>query len=367
MPDRWLGVYPSLAPTVYLRRPRRRLPFPLDDPACRLYSRARSGLEHALTALGVGPGDEVLAPAYHHGTEIETLVRIGASPRFYEARPGLAPDPEELESALGPRVRALYLIHYWGFPQDTRRWRQWCDERGLLMIEDGAHALLSEDAAGPLGSLGDASIFCAYKVFGLPDGGLAWSRTPPVPPTGPARSGLARLDRSHRNWLAQRFRPLGRLRAGSRDAHEYVETPERDFGSVPTEPPAAMTSLLLKRAVDPRAADRRRDHYRYLAARLNGLVSSAFPPLAPACSPLALPVESRRKLDLLEHLAARGVIDGKMWMTPHPAVPVDRFPGAAALRERLVALPVHQELRRADLDRIVDAVRSAPWADSEGL
>src|SRR5438067_5428718 len=111
--------------SIWGRAPTRRLPFPLDDPRCRVFQRARHGLWYALRAAGVAPGDEALAPAYHHGSEIEALLRAGLVCRFYDATETLAPDESELEALLTPRTRALHLIHYIGFLPDAARWRRW--------------------------------------------------------------------------------------------------------------------------------------------------------------------------------------------------------------------------------------------------
>jgi hypothetical protein len=59
-------------------------PFPLGEPRCRLYARARHGLWDAMRAAGLGPGDTVLAPAFHHGSEIEAFHQAGLGCRFYE-------------------------------------------------------------------------------------------------------------------------------------------------------------------------------------------------------------------------------------------------------------------------------------------
>ena len=72
-----LWVLPPLPPDAYIRRPARELPFPLGEPTCRLFERARHGLRHAVDALGLTAGDEVIVPAYHHGSEIEVLERAG--------------------------------------------------------------------------------------------------------------------------------------------------------------------------------------------------------------------------------------------------------------------------------------------------
>jgi dTDP-4-amino-4,6-dideoxygalactose transaminase len=84
-----------------------------------------------------------------------------------------------------------------------------------------------------------------------------------------------------------------------------------------------------------------------------------FPPLDPSASPLAFPIDVDHKRAVVAWLADDGVIDGQMWCVPHPALDVRAHPGAASLRERLVGLPVHHELRARDLDRIVAAARRA--------
>ena len=135
---------------AYSRPPAAALPYPLDDSG-ELFARARHALWHGLARVGLGPGDRVLVPAYHHGSEVEVVRRAGLECRFYEVGEDLAPDAEALERELSAGVRALHLIHYLGFPQDAPAWRRWCDERGLLLIEDAAQAWLSTVGGRPVG------------------------------------------------------------------------------------------------------------------------------------------------------------------------------------------------------------------------
>jgi dTDP-4-amino-4,6-dideoxygalactose transaminase len=114
-----LTVTPPLPVGLYARRPARKLPFPLEEPTCRIFALARQGLFVGIKALGLMPGDVILVPAYNHGSEIEALLRAGIVCRFYDVGESLEPDEEELEALLDTRVRPLYLIHYLGFPQDA--------------------------------------------------------------------------------------------------------------------------------------------------------------------------------------------------------------------------------------------------------
>lgn len=296
------------------------------------------------------PGDEVLVPAYHHGSEVEALLAAGVNPRFYAGDEALAPDEAELERLLAPGVRALYLTHYLGFPQDAARWRTWCDERGLLLIEDAAQAWLSMAGDRPAGAFGDLAIFCLYKTVGVPDGGAMVVRAAPPGPEGARSSGAKGVARRHALWLLQRSGLLAGA-AARRPAGEYVA--EEDFAlGDPGQAPSAATMRLVTRLADEAVAARRRANYSLLLSELESDVPAPFDRIAPGASPFALPIETSDKARLLDRLAAAGVAAIDLWSVPHPALPGDLSPDARRRRERTVALPVHQGLRPADLDRI---------------
>jgi dTDP-4-amino-4,6-dideoxygalactose transaminase len=105
MPAPRINVWPPLPLGLYTRRPSKRLPFPLEEPDCRTFSLARHGLFMGIKALGLEPGDEILVPAYHHGAEIEALVRAGIVCRFYDVGQRLELDEKELEAFLDKRLR----------------------------------------------------------------------------------------------------------------------------------------------------------------------------------------------------------------------------------------------------------------------
>jgi dTDP-4-amino-4,6-dideoxygalactose transaminase len=355
-----VSIYPPLSPRVLLRRPARRLPFPLQEPGCRLYMEARQGLWWALKGHGIGSGDEILVPAYHHGSEIEVLVRTGAQCRFYDCRETFKPEEAELESLRGTRVRALYLIHQLGFAQDAARWRRWCDERGLLLIEDGAQAWLSAWDHRPVGADADLALFCLYKVFGVPDGGAVFSKSFAGPPPDDESIGARALAGRLADWAAQRSRLAAGLFRDRRHPPQQDERPEVDFALTAVDERAARTTRsLLSRVVDTDAPARRRANFARLAERLGELRSPAFAAMPPESSPLAFPIEVGDKRAMVDRLARRGIMDARMWTVPHPALDAGVFPGAAAPRARLVGLPVHQELGPGDVDRIADAVAAA--------
>jgi dTDP-4-amino-4,6-dideoxygalactose transaminase/CelD/BcsL family acetyltransferase involved in cellulose biosynthesis len=312
-----LDVWPPRHEQPCLHLPAAKLPFPFEEPGCRLFSRGRHALFHGVRALDLGQGDEVLVPAWYHGAEVEALVRAGIVPRFYEVGPQLGPDPAELEAQLGPPVRALLLIHYFGFPQEASAWVAWCQAKGLLLFEDAAQGWLGTIGDRPLGSFGNLVVFCPYKMVGVPDGAALLLDQPPTEAAG-----------------AEAAAPLD------------------------TESPDARTGFLLRRLLggDPRA--RRRANYRTLLADLAEQVPEPFRQLPEGASPLAFPVETDDKPALLERLHWHGVRALDFGALPSPMLPVERFPRSARLRARIVGLPVHQGLRPSDLERIVTATRT---------
>jgi dTDP-4-amino-4,6-dideoxygalactose transaminase len=351
-----LVAMPPLSPGVWARRPRAGLPFPLEEPGCRLFARARQGLAHGIRALGIGAGDEVLAPAYHHGSEIEALERAGATCRFYDVGERLEPDEAALEALLDAHTRALQIVHYLGFPQDAARWRRWCDARGLHLIEDVAHAWLTSIGGRPAGSFGDVSIFCLYKTVGVPDGGALLCRRPAAGPGGRPPVAASRLALEHALWLVTRSRALSRLATALRPDRSY--DPAADFAIGEPHPASLATRLALRRVADPSVAARRRANYERLAAGLPaGLVPPAFRAVPAGACPLVLPVGVRDKPRLLADLRRAGIRALDLWSVPHPSLPEGGFPRSAALRRHIVGLPVHQELTARDVDRIAATVR----------
>ena len=358
MTGRSLSVWPPLPPDAWLRQSVTHLPFPLDDPRGHRFRFGRAALWHGVRALGLQEDDEVLVPAYHHGSEIEAFISAGLVPRFYSTRPGMMPDVGELESVIGRRTRALMLIHVFGLAQPISEYRHWCDEHGLLLIEDAAQAWLSESEGTPVGRDADLSLFCLYKTFGLPDGAAVFIRAGAQPQrdlgSGPT---LAAVAKRHAAWAAQRSVLVGAAWtwAKSRCGTRFDAAGEIALGDTSAAMSSASESLLARLAATPAAAIRRA-HYRLLFERLAELVPQQMPRLTPGAAPFAFPISTSEKGTLLNRLAHAGIHAIDYWSVPHPTLEPQRDPVGARLRNQVVGLPVHQELVPDDLDRITAAV-----------
>jgi len=309
--------------------------------------------------MGVGAGDEVLMPAYHHGSEVQPLVERGIRLRFYDSDERLRPVPEQLEELMSPRVRALHLTHFLGFPQPAREWREWCDERRLLLIEDAAQAWLAAVDGEPVGSFGDLAFFCLYKTFGLGEGAAAVCASELPVRDRARRVEISTLLRLHAAWVVARSRTAATMVAARRRRGTASE-PGRgpDVGlKEPERPFPRSTLFLLRRLGGLSARDRRRGNYRRLLELLPGRAPQAFNELPAGASPFAFPITVADKPRALAALARAGIEAIDFWSVPHPSLDEGRYPVAAQMRSTVLALPVHQELRSRDLERIADEVR----------
>jgi perosamine synthetase len=219
----------------------------------------------------------------------------------------------------------------------------------------------------PIGSYGDLSIFCLYKTIGLPDGAAVISNFPPKPPPPRHHIGAARIALRHGLYVTQRWamfaeltRRLGgwgwitELRRRLGRGGEYDPGQDIALGD-PEIAPYASVDFLLKRQTYSAVQSARAANYAFLLKQLKRFVPEQLAHLPEGASPFVFPIQSDHK-EVLARLSRYGIVAGYVWPIPHPCLPEASFPQAAALRKNTIALPVHQELRVQELERIVDAV-----------
>jgi len=179
--------------------------------------KGRTAIALACEILELKAGDEILAPAYNCGTEVDALVSFGLSISAYRVGSDAKIDIDDLKSRLTSSTRAVYVIHYFGWEQPTTELRQWCDRHDLKLIEDCALSLFSSGPSGLLGRVGDAAIFSFPKTLGTWHGGLLSLATPPTgefPFCRNAGAGLLlkELNQSARSTVRRIFSKIGASR-----------------------------------------------------------------------------------------------------------------------------------------------------------
>jgi hypothetical protein len=352
--------------------------FPFSEPRLRHYYLARNAIWYGVDALGLKPGDGVLVPAYHHGIEVEVLRAKGLIVHYYRVDERMGMDFEHLERLSGLGARALYVIHYLGFPQPIDRIRDFVSRHSLPLIEDCALSLFSRAPAGPLGSFGDIGIFCLYKTLAVPHGGtLILNRDGlPLPPepkepdwiSTAAYAANRCLDHFdlHGGGAGQLFsglgRAMGRLTKRTMRAEAVpIDTNELDLSEIPLGMSRVARSILFRTQAAEVVRIRRRN-YEHLISLLDGGVRVLFPELPAGVCPLSLPILVPDKPAAYERLLESGVETVNLWFRRRPDVPEGAFPEVEFLRRHVLEVPIHQGLRPDHVEFIAARVRRiARW------
>ncbi|MDX6618349.1 MAG: hypothetical protein QOK36_735 [Gaiellales bacterium] len=149
-----------------------------DAPLALAVSSCTAAMYLALRALGIGEGDrdEVITTPLTWPATANVIVRAGARPVFADVDPGtLCLDPEAVAAAVTPRTRAIMPVHYAGHPAALAAMAEICQEHGLRLIEDAAHATETRLPDGrKIGSVGDITCFSFYanKNLAAGEGGM---------------------------------------------------------------------------------------------------------------------------------------------------------------------------------------------------
>lgn len=130
----------------------------------------------SLMALDIGPGDEVITTPYTFVATAESILRVGATPRFVDIHPEtLLLDERLVESAITQNTKAIVPVHLFGQMCDMRHLTALARQFRLFIIEDAAQALgasRDEFHAGGSGATGCFSFFPSKNLGALGDGGM---------------------------------------------------------------------------------------------------------------------------------------------------------------------------------------------------
>ena len=138
-------------------------------------------LHLALTALGIGPGDEVIVPALTFIATANVVRHCHAEPVFVDVcRSNWNIDPDLIEKAITPRTKAIIPVHLYGQPCDMDRIMAIAKRHQLWVIEDAAEAHGAEYQGRRVGSIGDTGCFSFYgnKIITTGEGGIIVTNNP---------------------------------------------------------------------------------------------------------------------------------------------------------------------------------------------
>lgn len=127
----------------------------------------------SLAALGIGPGDEVIVPAYTWMATATAVLSVGAIPVLAEVDATLTLDPNDVEKKLSPQTRALIPVHMAGRPSNLARLLEIAKKHNLKLVEDSCQADGGSYRGQRLGSWGDMGAFSFndFKIMSCGEGG----------------------------------------------------------------------------------------------------------------------------------------------------------------------------------------------------
>ena len=351
----------------------RPLPFPLKAASRKYFYVARNGIYHLFRALGLASHENVLVPNYHSGNETSAMRAAGVNIRFYPILRDLQPDLGALERLCGPETRALYVIHFMGWPQPMNRLVEFCRARGLLLIEDCALSFLSEFEGRPLGSFGEYAVYCLYKTLPIPNGAVLVQnrehlhKLESLKPLEPKWvSVLGRSSELLLESFRSRFPLTGAMLAGIKAAvgntltalsveREHVGNIGFDLDKVDT----GMSSLchwLLTHFNYELIRNRRRANFQWLEHRLREKINLLPVKLAEGVCPLFFPILVEDKRAVAADLTRRGIGVVELWNEGDPEANGADSEDALFLRKHVLELPIHQNVSEAQLDYIAREV-----------
>lgn len=136
----------------------------------------------ALSALGIGPGDEVILPAFTFFATVGSVCRTGARPVFIDVEADTYNiDTEQLEALITPQTRAILPVHLYGQCAEMEPLWRVAERHGLPIIEDAAQALGAEyqgKRTGTLGAIGCFSFYPSKNLGAFGDAGIVVTNDP---------------------------------------------------------------------------------------------------------------------------------------------------------------------------------------------
>jgi dTDP-4-amino-4,6-dideoxygalactose transaminase len=298
-------------------------------------------LRLALEALGVGPGHEVIVPAFTFVATAEVVTQLGAVPVFADVEPRfLGLDPADVARKLTDRTRAVIPVHLYGHTADVTGLRRLTEPRGVWIVEDAAQAVGAEHGGRRAGSLGHVACFSFFPTKNLGAYGDAGALTTNDPA------------------IAERLRMLRDHGSRTKYVHERV-----GWCSRLDEIQAAVLRVKL------RHLDAWTERRRALAADF-GRALAGLPLRPPEERPgdrhvyHLFTIRTPRRDALRTHLEQAGIATAIHYPVPLHHQPVYRTPGAASLpvseqaSAEVVSLPFFPELRADEVDAVIAGVRT---------
>ena len=299
----------------------------------------------SLRACGVGPGDEVIAPAFTFIATTGAATALGARPAFVDIDPATYNlDPRQLRTKITAKTKAILVVHLYGLPADMDAILEIAHGKNVCVIEDSAQAIGAKykgRSAGSMGDLGCVSFYPTKNLGAYGDGGMIVTNSEEL-------AARLRLQRHHGQTGG------------------YVST-EQGWNSRLDEIQAAVLRVKLRHLKEWQEA-RQRHAAEY--SRLLGAIPGVVIPTAPAGLTHVYhqyTIRVPRRDHVQKFLATRKIGSTVYYPVPLHLQPVyaslgynrGDFPAAERAAEEVLSLPMYAELRTDQIERVAGAITEA--------
>ncbi len=140
----------------------------------QLVSSGTAALTTAMSALGIGYGDEIILPAFTFVASFEAVMSVGAVPVFVDVDDTLTLSPDAVRKAITPKTKCVMPVHMCGSMADMDALLAICKEHNLLLLEDACQSIAASYKGKQLGTIGDAGTFSFdyVKTITCAEGGV---------------------------------------------------------------------------------------------------------------------------------------------------------------------------------------------------
>ncbi|MBV8843709.1 MAG: DegT/DnrJ/EryC1/StrS family aminotransferase [Bryobacterales bacterium] len=348
------------------------MPYPFDATSRTAFHVARGGIFHLFRALAFRPKETVFAPDYHSGSEVAAIHAAGARTILYPIARNFEIDMDAFRCLFKRHTpRAVYVIHYLGWPQPIEEIARLCIENECVLIEDCALALLSCLGKRPLGSFGDYSVFCLYKTLPVPNGGMLVQnrhrmynllnlRLDPCPPAAVAgrcaelalEALRSRFDLTGKALFSLK-QSIGRRMRSAGVKHAPVGNLAWNINLVNLAM-SPVSDRVIKGLDYSSIREKRRANFEHLQQRIGDRVCMPRRDLPEGMCPLFFPVLVRDKRATAQALRRKGVEAVEFWSDRQK--PAGISPDAMFLRDHVLELPIHQGVNSSQIEFIADEV-----------
>jgi dTDP-4-amino-4,6-dideoxygalactose transaminase len=329
-----------------------------------------TGLQLAMIAAGVGPGDEVITTPLSWISTANAATALGAKVVFADVnRCTLNLDPASVAEKITPRTKVILPVHLYGQCCDMDALNDLARPRGILVVEDAAHAAGAEYKGRKAGSLGDIAVFSFHQqknMVTLGEGGMITTSS----------RGLYERMLSHRSLCCRTYDPKGKYLPLDESVHPmgkkywYLDFDEIGFNYRMTDAQAAVGLVQLRKLESFNA--RRIEIANHYTRGLKGITGLQLPCVSPQSkhvfhvyAVLIQPGFSRNKEDFMWELYTEKKI--KAWSHYMPIHLTTAYralghqPGECPVAEELfgkyVSLPIHPRMKQTSIEYVIRSVR----------